>query len=87
MEFTLRGHDGVPRWFLTRVVAARDAAGKVVRWFGTNTNIQDMKAAQALTEAMVEQSRDTQRMLLSMRAAKERAERRVAELEAERAAR
>jgi PAS domain S-box-containing protein len=87
MEFTLRGHDGVPRWFLTRVAPARDNAGKVVRWFGTNTNIQDMKAAQALSEAMVEQSRETQRMLLSMRADKERAERRVAELEAERAAR
>lgn len=78
---------GVPRWFLTRVAPARDAAGKIARWFGTNTNIDDMKAAQALSEAMVEQSRDTQRMLLTMRADKERAERRVAELEAERAAR
>ena len=83
MEFTLRGADGLPRWFLTRVVAARDAAGKILRWFGTNTDIHEIKAAQALTVAMVEQSRDAQRMLLAMRADKDRAERRVAQLEAE----
>jgi hypothetical protein len=84
MEFTLRGADGIPRWFLTRVTAARDESGKVLRWFGTNTNIHDIKAAQALTEAVAEQSREAQHMLLQMRAAVERAERRVAELEAER---
>jgi PAS domain S-box-containing protein len=84
MEFTLRGADGVPRWFLTRVTPSRDASGKIIRWFGTCTNIHEIKAAQALTEAVAEQSRDAQRMLLQMRAAVERAERRVAELEAER---
>jgi PAS domain S-box-containing protein len=84
MEFTLRGADGVARWFLTRVVPARDGSGKIVRWFGTNTNIDAIKAGVALAEAMAEQSRDTQQALLEMRAAKERAERRVAELEAER---
>jgi PAS domain S-box-containing protein len=84
MEFTLRRADGVPRWFLTRVTAARDASGKILRWFGTTTDIHELKAAQALTEAVAEQSREAQRMLLSMRAAVERAERRVAELEAER---
>ena len=84
MEFTLRGKDGVPRWFLTRVMAVRDASGKIVRWFGTNTDIHDIKAAQALMTEMVEQSRDTQRMLLAMRADKERAERRLAELEGQR---
>lgn len=87
MEFTLRGADGVPRWFLTRVTPARDASGKVIRWFGTNTNIHEIKAALALTEAVAEQSRDAQRSLLEMRAAVERAERRVAELEAEKQAR
>jgi PAS domain S-box-containing protein len=84
MEFTLRGADGIPRWFLTRVTAARDESGKIIRWFGTNTNIHEIKAAQALTEAVAEQSREAQYMLLQMRAAVERAERRVAELEAER---
>lgn len=82
MELTLKGSDGLPRWFLTRVAPMRDAGGKIERWFGTNTNIDDIKASKALADAMAEQSRDVQQVLLDMRAAKERAERRVAELEA-----
>lgn len=39
MEFPLRGRDGEFRWFLTRVNPARDAEGRIVRWFGTNTDI------------------------------------------------
>lgn len=81
MEFTLRGADGIPRWFLTRVSPSRAASGEIVRWVGTNTNIDDIKAAQALTSAMTEQSQDVQRMLLELRAAKEKAEQRLAELE------
>lgn len=41
MEFPLRGKDGIFRWFLTRVRPLRDANGAVVRWFGTNTNIDE----------------------------------------------
>lgn len=81
MEFPLRGHDGIPRWHLTRVAPMRDAQGTIVRWFGTNTNIDAIKAAQALTEAMAQQSLDVQRALAQLRADKERAEQRVAELE------
>jgi PAS domain S-box-containing protein len=43
MEFPLRGADGVFRWFLTRANPMRDAAGRVIRWFGTNTNIDQVK--------------------------------------------
>ena len=39
MTFPLRGSDGVFRPFLTRVVPLRDAAGKIVRWLGTNVDI------------------------------------------------
>lgn len=85
MEFTLRGADGVPRWFLTRITPNRDASGKIVRWFGTSTNIHDIKMAQALSDEMATQSREVERMLLDLREAKERAEKRVAELEAEKA--
>lgn len=87
MEFTLRGADGVARWFLTRVVPSRDPSGRIVRWFGTNTNIDAIKSSAALTEAMAEQSRETRQALLDMRRARERAEARVAELEAERPSR
>lgn len=39
MEFMLRGKDGAFRWFLTRVAALRDDSGTIVRWFGTNTDV------------------------------------------------
>ena len=41
MTFPLRGRDGVFRQFLTRVVPACDASGRVTRWFGTNTDVED----------------------------------------------
>ncbi len=37
--FPLRGRDGTYRWFLSRAMPIRDETGKVVRWFGTNTDI------------------------------------------------
>lgn len=40
MVFPLRGNDGVFRRFLTRVVAVRNASGQVVRWIGTNTEVE-----------------------------------------------
>ncbi|MEO5895852.1 MAG: PAS domain-containing protein [Vicinamibacterales bacterium] len=39
MEFTLRRGDGQFRWHLTRAVPFRDETGRLVRWFGTNTDI------------------------------------------------
>jgi len=39
--FPLRGHDGRYRWFLSRAMPIRDETGKVVRWFGTNTDITE----------------------------------------------
>ena len=43
MEFPLRGADGTFRWFLTRVTPLRDADGCIVRWFGSNTNIDERR--------------------------------------------
>ncbi len=40
MTFPLRGKDGVFRRFLTRVVAVRDVSGTIVRWIGTNTEVE-----------------------------------------------
>jgi len=51
MEFPIRGADGNFRWFLTRVEAVHDREGQVVRWFGTNTDVDQVKRAeQALRE-------------------------------------
>ncbi len=41
MTFPLRGRDGEFRLFLTRVEPLKDADGRVVRWFGMNTDIQE----------------------------------------------
>lgn len=51
--FPLRGADGNYRWFLSRAVPVRDAAGKVVRWFGTNTDITEQRDAEARQKLLV----------------------------------
>ncbi len=54
MKFPLRGADGVFRWFLTRVNPVLDSAGRVARWFGTNTDVDQVKRAE---DALREESR------------------------------
>ena len=46
MVFPLKGADGVFRPFLTRVMPVKDADGKIVRWFGTNTDISEQKRSE-----------------------------------------
>src|SRR5260370_3448970 len=46
MEARLRRHDGVYRWFLIRVEACRDERGRIVRWYGTSTDIDALKQTQ-----------------------------------------
>jgi PAS domain S-box-containing protein len=47
-----RGADGQYRWFLARGVPLRDTTGPIIRWYGTNTDIEDRKRAEwALQEA------------------------------------
>ena len=50
MEFPLRGADGVFRWFLTRVNPLPDSQGRIVRWFGTNTDIEESRRARQVAE-------------------------------------
>jgi hypothetical protein len=45
-EARLRRHDGEYRWFLFRVHPFRDQFGNIVKWYGTNTDIDDLKRAQ-----------------------------------------
>src|SRR6201984_525267 len=47
MEARLRRHDGVFRWFLMRVEPLRDETGKIVRWYGTCTDIETLKETEA----------------------------------------
>ncbi|WP_237481473.1 response regulator [Lichenibacterium dinghuense] len=45
-EFRIRHHDGADRWHLVRALPERDASGAIVRWIGTNTDIDDQKQAE-----------------------------------------
>ncbi|HEX8701892.1 MAG TPA: PAS domain-containing protein [Myxococcaceae bacterium] len=44
-EYRCRRHDGVYRWFLGRAHPVRDESGRIVKWFGTCTDIDDQKRA------------------------------------------
>ena len=50
MTFPLRGADGEFRQFLTRVAPVRNASGAVIRWFGTNTDVEREHAARITAE-------------------------------------
>ena len=46
VEARLRRHDGSFRWFLLRAEPLRDETGKIVRWYGTSTDIEERKQAE-----------------------------------------
>jgi PAS domain S-box-containing protein len=50
VEYRLRHHSGQYRWTLGRALPVRNAAGKITRWIGTCTDIDDAKRDAALTE-------------------------------------
>jgi PAS domain S-box-containing protein len=43
----MRRADGQYRWFLTRALPLRDERGNIVKWYGTATDIEDRKRAEA----------------------------------------
>ena len=45
--FPLRSRDGTYRWFLSRALPIRDESGRIIRWFGTNTDITELQQAEA----------------------------------------
>jgi PAS domain S-box-containing protein len=52
-----RRADGQYRWFLARGMPLRDADGRIVRWYGTNTDIEDLKRAEDARRQIEEQHR------------------------------
>ena len=59
MTFPLRGSDGIFRPFLTRIMPVHDQEGKIVKWFGTNTDV----TAQKLTEETLRNSEQRYRTI------------------------
>src|SRR5882724_3298728 len=46
IEARLRRFDGEFRWFLFRASPLRDGSGQVVKWYGTNTDLEERKRAE-----------------------------------------
>jgi PAS domain S-box-containing protein len=62
--FPLRGKDGQYRWFLSRAEPIRDEAGNIARWFGTDTDITDMReASERIRLLMLEVNHRSKNML------------------------
>ena len=53
MEFPLRGADSRFHTFLTRGQPVKDAGGRVVQWFGTNTDVEPLKRVEELIQHTV----------------------------------
>lgn len=46
LEVPIRSASGEFRWFLTRANPVHDSAGRVLRWFGTSTDVDQVKRVQ-----------------------------------------
>jgi PAS domain S-box-containing protein len=61
--FLLRGSNGAYRWFLSRAAPIRDEHGRLMRWFGTNTDITDQRRAE---EALLAADRSKDEFLAAL---------------------
>lgn len=52
-SFPLRGADGHYRWFLSRALPMKDSEGRVIRWFGTNTDITEKQRLEDLQKTLI----------------------------------
>lgn len=55
IEYRMRGSDGTYRWFLGRAIPLRDESGKIVKWFGTCTDVHDQKTLSDVLESKVKE--------------------------------
>jgi PAS domain S-box-containing protein len=65
VEGRLRRFDGVYRWFLFRATASLDDNGRVVKWYGTNTDIEERKRAEQALRRSEAYLAEAQRLTLT----------------------
>lgn len=51
VEFRLKRHDGEYRWHVGRALPLRDESGRIVKWFGANSDVEAIKQAEAELKA------------------------------------
>lgn len=57
----LKGRDGTYRWFLSRALPIRDAGGSITRWFGTETDITELRETEHELAQAKEQAEEANR--------------------------
>ena len=86
VEFRLKLANGEYAWHLARAIAQRADDGQILRWLGTNTNIdeqrEEQRRIQALLDAVAEQAQEQARLLTTLRRENADAKARILELEA-----
>jgi len=65
IEGRLRRFDGVYRWFLFRATPSVDETGRIVKWYGTNTDIEQRKTAEQALKRSEAYLAEAQRLTLT----------------------
>ncbi|MDO1450813.1 PAS domain-containing protein [Rhodocytophaga aerolata] len=55
IQLRLRRKDGIYRWFQVDVLPYKDQDGSILKWFGTYTDIEEVKQSQSMLEATLEE--------------------------------
>lgn len=54
MQYRMQRHDGEFRWHIARGVPLKSGEGRPTRWYGTLTDVEELRRAQAASEAATE---------------------------------
>jgi PAS domain S-box-containing protein len=57
-EYRLRRHDGVWHWFKSRAIPVHDRFGNIVKWYGSNVDVEDLKQ---ITKSLQQSQEDLKR--------------------------